>query len=108
MDFISVRDVARAYLLAAASPQSDVALNAGTGVQTSLKELCLLMCEATGSVAEPEYLPARTVNPVTRRQASTVLARETIGFESQVGLAEGLRDLLAWYRAQPVAVRSTV
>ncbi len=103
MDFISVEDVAREYLLAATSPQSDLVLNSGTGVETSLKDLCTLMCDATGSAAEPEFLPVRSVNLVTRRRASTVLARVEIGFESLISLQDGLQGLLAWYRKEPMA-----
>lgn len=105
MDFISVEDVAREYLLAAASEKTDVVLNAGTGVETSLSALCSLMCESVGSTVEPEFLPARSVNPVTRRRACTVLARSEIGFESQIDLKEGIQGLLTWYRQEPVAAR---
>lgn len=103
MDFISVEDVAREYLLVAASPKSDIVLNSGTGVETSLTQLCTLMCEAAGAADDPEFLPARTVNSVTRRRAGTVLAREEIGFESRISLEDGLHGLLAWYRKEPSA-----
>ena len=40
MDFVYVEDVARAYLAAAQSDMSDEVFNVGTGVQTTLNELC--------------------------------------------------------------------
>lgn len=101
MDFVYVTDVARANLLAAVSTSSDDFLNVGTGVETSLKELCVALCEAADQPGlEPAFAEARKVNGVTRRRASTTRAREVIGFESQVGLRDGLRDLVAWYRAE--------
>jgi UDP-glucose 4-epimerase len=99
MDFVYVEDVARAYLLAATADISDVALNVGTGVETSLRDLCLLTCAAAGHPAvRPVFEPARKVNPVTRRQASVDRARALIGFAAGTDLATGLEQLVAWYR----------
>jgi nucleoside-diphosphate-sugar epimerase len=109
MDFVYVGDVARAYLLAATSAATDDVLNVGSGTETSLKELCHLLCYASGHLdLTPIFGEARKVNGVTRRRAATEHARETIGFEAQVGLREGLRELVSWYAslagAQSVAV----
>jgi UDP-glucose 4-epimerase len=109
MDFVYVGDVARAYLLAAISDATDDVLNVGSGVETSLTELCRLLCDATGhSDLGPIYGEARKVNGVTRRRASTKHAREAIDFEARVGLGQGLRELVSWYASlapvQSVAV----
>src|SRR5262245_58067894 len=69
MDFVHVEDVARANVLAAAVPVSDVALNIGSGVETSLAELACQMLAAMDSSLVPEHAPARKVNPVPRRLA---------------------------------------
>jgi UDP-glucose 4-epimerase len=37
---------------------------------------------------------------VTRRQASTEAASRDLGFTADVDLAEGLRELVAWWRAE--------
>ena len=39
------------------------------------------------------------MNGVTRRLASTEAASRDLGFTARVGLAEGLRDLVAWWQA---------
>jgi UDP-glucose 4-epimerase len=110
MDFIYVGDVARANLLAAVSEATDDAINVGTGVETSLNELCRLLCETAGHPElKPVFGEARKVNGVTRRCASTQRARDLIGFEARVGLRDGLGELVAWYQAltgmEPAAVR---
>ncbi|HVC76693.1 MAG TPA: NAD-dependent epimerase/dehydratase family protein [Candidatus Micrarchaeaceae archaeon] len=98
MDFVYVADVARAYLLAATSDAVDDVLNAGSGIETSLKELCRMLCQESGHPdLEPIYTEGRKVNGVTRRCAATEHARETIGFEARVGLRDGLRELVDWY-----------
>jgi UDP-glucose 4-epimerase len=104
MDFVYVEDVARAYLLAAVSDVTDDVFNVGTGVETSLRELCRVLCDETGHPEmEPVFQPVRKVNPVTRRQAGVDHAREGIGFEAQVGLREGVRRLIDWYRVSSAA-----
>lgn len=106
MDFIDVRDVARANILAALSSASDVALNVGRAQETSLLELAQRLAAVMG---RPDLVPVheaeRSVNPVPRRLADTRLARELTGFQAGIGLDEGLDALVAWWRAssKPVA-----
>ena len=98
MDFVYVEDVARAYLLAATSEATDVALNLGSGVETSLSDLCRMVTRESGhGELEPMFEPPRKVNPVTRRQASTERASRLIGFEAQTPLSQGLASLIAWH-----------
>ena len=100
MDFVYVGDVARANILAMQSEASDEALNVATGVRTSLNELCQALCDIMGrSDIVPEHREERTVNPVRHRLGGTELARERIGFTSQVSLHEGLEQLVAWRNA---------
>ncbi|MGE3272782.1 MAG: NAD-dependent epimerase/dehydratase family protein [Chloroflexota bacterium] len=99
MDFIYVEDVAEAYIKAMASDVSDEVFNCGTGIETSLRDLCTQLCIAAGHPEmEPVYAPARTVANVTRRQACTRLARERVGWEARTPLADGLNKLVAWHR----------
>jgi UDP-glucose 4-epimerase len=109
MDFVHVADVARAYLLAAKSDATDDVLNVGSGIETSLKELCHLLCQEAGHPdLGPIYGEARKVNGVTRRRAATAHALETIGFEARLGLREGLRELVDWYASLAGAERLAV
>lgn len=104
MDFVYVTDAATAYLRAADSDANDIALNLGSGTETSLLELCRMMCEVTGNGhLQPILEPARKVNPVTRRRAAVDRAKAAIGFEAQVSLAEGLRRLYEWHQTLGVS-----
>jgi UDP-glucose 4-epimerase len=97
MDFIYVEDIARANLLAMQSDQADAVFNVGSGTETSLRELCRALCEVVGLPhVEPEFHPARKVNPVPRRLADTSEATRKLGFVAQVGLRDGLERLVAW------------
>jgi UDP-glucose 4-epimerase len=105
MDFIYVGDVARAYLLAATASITDQVFNAGTGIETSLRDLCGLMCAAAGQPdLQPVYTAPRAVNAVSRRRAGVNRAAESIGFVATTTLQEGLEQLVAWHRTTAPAV----
>lgn len=100
MDFVHVRDIARANILAAESEVSDEVFNVASGTETSLLELARLLSATMGSAQEPRHVEARTVNGVTRRVADTRKAAKQLGFTAQIGLEEGLRDLVGWWHAE--------
>ncbi|SEH70555.1 UDP-glucose 4-epimerase [Rhizobium tibeticum] len=100
MDFVHVYDIARANLLAAKSDVTDEVFNVASGSETSLRELAALLTKVMGSSLEPQFGPARKVNAVPRRLASTAKAEELLGFSSQVTMEEGLRDLVEWWRQE--------
>jgi UDP-glucose 4-epimerase len=96
MDFVYVEDVARINLLAACSPVTDEVFNVGTGVQTSLNELCRLLLDLTGSSLRPEHREIRKVANVNARRAAVSKAEEMLGFKATVSLKQGLRELIEW------------
>jgi UDP-glucose 4-epimerase len=101
MDFVYVTDIARANLLAAESDVSDEVFNVASGVETSLNDLANALLRVMGRADMPlEYGPQRAVNPVPRRLADTSKAKRLIGFEAQVQLEAGLRDLVGWWQRE--------
>jgi UDP-glucose 4-epimerase len=100
MDFVHVRDIARANMLAATSDVTDEVFNVASGTETSLIDLALCLAKVMGTDLQPEFAPARKVNAVSRRLADTSKATEMLGFTAQISLEEGMRDLVAWWRAE--------
>ncbi|HEY6834360.1 MAG TPA: SDR family NAD(P)-dependent oxidoreductase [Pseudolabrys sp.] len=99
MDFVHVRDVARANVLAAKVDVSDMVFNVGSGVETSLVGLVDLLLQTMGrDTLRPQFGPERQVNAVSRRLADTDAARRLLGFEASVPLEHGLADLVEWWR----------
>ncbi|NGN43829.1 NAD-dependent epimerase/dehydratase family protein [Mesorhizobium sp. CGMCC 1.15528] len=105
MDFVHVADIARANILAAKSDVTDEVFNVASGEETSLLELAQKLTRIMGSSIEPTHAPARKVNAVPRRLADITKARDMIGFEAQIPLDDGLRDLVAWWQAESAATR---
>jgi UDP-glucose 4-epimerase len=104
MDFVYVTDAADAYIAAAESTATDVVLNLGSGVETSLLDLCRMLCATVGRTdLQPVLEPPRKINPVTRRRAAVQLAEDTIGFRTRIDLAAGLRQLVEWHASLPVS-----
>lgn len=98
-DFITVRDTARANVAALRATISDEFYNVGTGVQTSIRELCDLILELKGSSLKVTYNPysAEDVRQfVQNRIGSIEKAEAELGFRYQDDLVQGLRDLIAW------------
>jgi UDP-glucose 4-epimerase len=108
MDFIYVDDVAHANLMAAESDVCDDVFNLGTGVQTSLNELCHLVLRLTGSSLRPEYREARKVANVQRRRADIDKAQHVLGFRASVSLEHGLTELIRWRHAAGASLPATV
>lgn len=98
-DFIYVEDVARFNLMAMDSEKTDEFYNVGTGVQTSIKELCDLILELKKSDLKVMYRPyskedARRL--VKNRIGSNAKAKNDLGFIPKYSLREGLLKLIEW------------
>jgi len=98
MDFVFTSDIARANVLAAASAVTDGVYNVASGTETSLLELAETLLDAMGSDLSVEHGPERAVNGVVRRLADTTAAERDLGFVPEVGLEQGLRELVEWWR----------
>lgn len=98
MDFVHTADVARANVLAATSGVTEGVYNVASGTETSLAELARTLLRVMESPLHVEHGPERAVNGVVRRLADVTNARRDLGFEAAVGLEDGLRSLVRWWR----------
>lgn len=98
MDFVFTTDIARANLLAASSDLHEGVFNIASGIETSLADLAHALLRAMDSDLVLEHGPERAVNGVSRRLADVSSAADQLGFVARVGLEEGLRQLVEWWR----------
>jgi UDP-glucose 4-epimerase len=98
MDFVFTEDIARANILAARSGVTEGVYNIASAVETSLTGLATALLAAMDSDLHVEFGPERAVNGVTRRLADIRAARDDLGFVADVGLEDGLRKLVEWWR----------
>ncbi len=101
MDFIYIDDIARSNILAAKSNATDQVFNVASGTETSLLQLANELLSVMGAKGlTVEHRETRLTNSVTRRLAGTVKAMELLGFQAQVSLHDGLRQLVDWWKAE--------
>jgi UDP-glucose 4-epimerase len=93
MEFVHVRDMARANILGAKSEVIDEAFNIASGRETSLAQFARALPMAMDRTGlDPEFAAQRSVNPVPRRLASMGKAVRLPGFQAEIPLN--------WWRAQ--------
>ena len=98
-DFIYVEDVARSNVLAVKSSATDEFYNVGSGIQTSIKELCDLILMLKQSNLEVTYRPysdddARSM--VQNRIGCPKKATKDLDFTYKFSLEDGLLSLIQW------------
>ena len=98
-DFIDAEDAGRCNVLAMEAEINDEFYNVGTGIQTSIKELCDTILEMQQSDLVVQYNPysaddARRM--VQNRIGSPIKAEKDLGFKYIYNLREGLQRLIDW------------
>ena len=96
-DFIFVKDVVRANLLAAESdvPSGNV-YNIGTGSFVRIRQLWEMICDLAGLDIEPEFREARA-GDIIESVAKTDRARIGLGFKPTFGFENGLHETYDWF-----------
>ena len=90
-DYVFVEDVVNAMVAASTAREVNrLVLNVGSGAETSVRELAKQVLKVTNSNAEVMYNP-RTDPGVSRMCADLTLAKERLGYQPRISLAEGLR-----------------
>ena len=75
-------------------------INVGTGQDVTIRELAETIARVTGFQGELVYDPGKPDG--TPRKLLDVSRLKALGWESSIGLEEGLRDAYAWYREHGV------
>jgi CDP-glucose 4,6-dehydratase len=107
-DFLYVEDAASAYLaIAEALGRDDVrgeAFNAGGGRPHPVGDVVGLIARLAGTNVEPRILgDGNPAGEIDRQYVDPTKIREVVGWEPTVGLEDGLRRTIEWYREHPEA-----
>jgi UDP-glucose 4-epimerase len=103
-DFTFVTDVANAFVAAAASDLTGIAMNVGSGQSYSINQLVALLG------GEVVYIPKRPGEPDETR-ADIALVRSRLGWEARVGFEKGvgiMLDNIAYWRDAPLWSPGTI
>ncbi|CCQ33000.1 GDP-D-mannose dehydratase protein [Halorhabdus tiamatea SARL4B] len=91
-DFVHVRDVVQANLRAATTEHVGAAYNVGTGDETSIQALAETIQETVDTGSSIVHGDPRP-GDIERSRADVTKARQRLGYESDVSLADGLATL---------------
>lgn len=94
-DFIFVKDVARANILASEKGRPGEIYNVGTGVTTTFIKIYDMIKEIMQSQLVPLFKPVPFKNYQTFTQANTTKAKMELGFISEYDLRKGIRTMLS-------------
>ena len=97
MDFVHVKDIAHANVLALISDVTDEAFNVGDQIETSLSDLLNALLKVNKSQLKPIFKEANSINPVSRRLADISKASKLLGYKPAITLEQGLKELTDWY-----------
>jgi dTDP-L-rhamnose 4-epimerase len=105
-DFVSVHDVARAFALALERDGADgLAVNIGSGESVTVNALATSLARTLGKDIAPEVTGEFRVGDIRHCFADIALARETLGYEAQVALDDGIAELAGWLAGQKAVDR---
>jgi dTDP-L-rhamnose 4-epimerase len=108
-DFVSVHDVAAAFVLALDSPAADGrVLNVGSGSSVTVLELAERLAAVMGVDVRPEATGRYRVGDIRHCFADISLARELLGYDPRVELEQGVPELVDWLAGQPAIDRVDV
>jgi UDP-glucose 4-epimerase len=96
-DYIFVGDVVRANLAALRAAASGVALNIGTGVETTVNDLYGALAQAAGETRPAEYATARPGEQL-RSVISPARAASVLGWKPAVALRDGLAETFRYFK----------
>lgn len=101
-DFVHVRDIARAFVLALEQERAAGGVfNIGSGQAITVREIGQRIAVAMGQPEqEPEILGKSRAGDIRHCFADISLARETLGFEPAQDMREGMLELAEWVRRQ--------
>lgn len=100
-DFVSVYDIARACRLALECPNADgMAFNIGSGNSIEVREIARRIAQVLGKDTEPEIAGKYRIGDIRHCFPDISLARQVLGYNPSVQLADGLLDLAAWLDGQ--------
>ena len=106
-DFVHVKDIVRANVLAMERAASDgQVINIGSGQPITIRQVVLLLANALGTEVTPIISNKYRAGDVRHCYADIRKARNLLGYEPRVTHEEGFRELAEWLRGQQAEDRA--
>jgi dTDP-L-rhamnose 4-epimerase len=100
-DFVHVRDVARATVLALESEKATGhAINVGVGAPLTIAQVAQLLAKQLGLDIAPEITGKFRAGDIRHCWADPTVARALLGFSAEISLEAGVAELIDWVSTQ--------
>jgi len=100
-DFINVRDIAAANILAMENDKADYGyFNVGSGKPVSVKKIALSLAEILGKKVEPVLVNKYRKGDVRHCFADINKIQSLLGFKPEVSFEKGMDELCCWLKKQ--------
>lgn len=100
-DFVHVRDVARATVLALVSEKATgQAVNIGVGAPLTIAQVAQLLAEQLGVDIGPEITGKFRAGDIRHCWADPTRAEQLLGFKAEIPLEAGVAELIEWVSTQ--------
>jgi len=100
-DFVSVKDIVRANMLAMERSESDgEVINVGCGKPITITHVAELLAKALGRKVAPVITQKFRAGDIRHCYADISKARRLLGYEPQVSHEQGFRELAEWLKHQ--------
>jgi UDP-glucose 4-epimerase len=103
-DFVYVKDVAKANLMAMESDLSHEVFNVGTGREVSIIELSRALSQIFDREFDPAFGPPR-LGDIRRSCADISKIEHALGWRPETKLKDGLRETVKWFIDGPLYIR---
>jgi GDP-L-fucose synthase len=99
-EFLYVEDAAEGILLAAERYNKSEPVNLGVGFEISIRDLVERIARLTGFKGGIVWDPSKPDGQM-RRMLDVTRAEKEFGFKAKIGIDEGLKRTIEWYRKNP-------
>ena len=96
-DFVFIDDIVEACMSAPKDEAIGEIMDAGTGINTPVKEVAELVIELCKSKSKIKYVPLRTGEVKVHTKADLTKIKEILDFEPKFDLREGLKRTIPYY-----------
>ena len=101
-DFVSIHDVVQCLTLMLEKPGADfLPVNVGSGETVTILEIARTLARLLGKSIEPRVTNQGRRFDIRHNTADITRARQTLGYEPTVSLADGMAELIDWARNSP-------
>ena len=97
-EFLFVRDAARGIVIAAEQYNGEQPVNLGSAAEISIRDLVGIIAQEVGFAGELRWDTSKP-NGQPRRKLDVSRAQREFGFVARTDFRAGLRETIAWYRA---------